>query len=143
VRISAVLLLIVSLAACNRATKNNDGVRQGVVDYLVSKGFDVPKAMTVTLTKVDMKGSQADATVAISPTGGDPKQGMTMRYLLEQKGDKWAVVGRPGGSDSPHDGAGAMPAAPAGSEPHGGGGVPGATGGAKMPSPDDLPPAKK
>ena len=137
------MLLIVSLAACDRATKNNnDAVRQGVVDYLVSKGFDVPKAMTVNVTKVDMKGSQADATVTISPTGGDPKQGMTMRYLLEQKGDKWAVVGRPGGSDSPHEGAGAMPPAPAGSEPHGGG-APAAPGGTKMPSPDDLPPAKK
>jgi hypothetical protein len=137
------MLLIVSLAACNRATKNNnDAVRQGVVDYLVSKGFDVPKAMTVTVTKVDMNGPQADATVQISPTGGDPKQGMTMRYRLEQKGEKWAVVGRPDSGGSPHEGAGAMPAAPAGSDPHGGG-APGATGGTKMPSPEDLPPAKK
>jgi hypothetical protein len=144
VRISAVLLLIVSLAACNRATKNNnDAVRQGVVDYLVSKGFDIPKAMTVTVTKVDMNGPQADATVAISPAGGDPKQGMTMVYRLEQKGEKWAVVGKPGGGDSPHEGANAMPAPPpGGSAPHGGG-APGAAGGTKMPSPDDLPPAKK
>src|SRR4051812_13261453 len=52
VRIPAVLLLIVSLAACSRAPKNNDAVRQGVVDYLVSKGFDVPKTMTVNVTNV-------------------------------------------------------------------------------------------
>jgi hypothetical protein len=140
VRISAVLLLIVSLAACNGAKKNNDAVRQGVVDYLTSKGFDIPKAMTVTVTNVEMKGDQADATVSITPTGGAPAQGMNMKYHLEQKGDKWAVVGRQDSGGSPH-GAGAVPAAPAGSEPHGGGMAPAPAG--KMPSPEDLPPAKK
>jgi hypothetical protein len=139
VRISAVLLVIVSLAACNRAKQaNNDAVRQGVVEYLTSKGFDVPKAMTVTISSVEMKGNEADATVSITPTGGDPKTGMTMRYRLEQKGDKWAVVGR---AESPHEGA-AMPKAVTGSEPHGGG-APAPSGSPKMPSPDDLPPAKK
>jgi hypothetical protein len=151
VRISAVLLLIVSLAACNNAKKSNDAVRQGVVDYLVSKGFDVPKQMTVAVTNLEMNGSQADATVSITPTGGNPAQGMSMKYHLEQKGDKWAVVGRQDSGASPHGGGGAPGAlappgatAPPGSEPHGGdphGGVaPGAT---KMPSPEDLPPAKK
>lgn len=138
VRIPAILLLIVSLAACNGAKKNNDAVRQGVVDYLVAKGFDIPKAMTVTVTNVDMKGSEADATVSISPTGGNPAQGMSMKYHLEQKGDKWAVVSRKDGGASQH-GAGGMP--PAG-EPHGGA-APGAPGATKMPSPEDLPPAKK
>jgi len=143
VRISAVLFLIVSLAACNGAKKNNDAVRQGVVDYLTSKGFDIPKAMTVTVTNVEMKGDQADASVSITPTGGAPSQGMNMKYHLEQKGDKWAVVGRQDAGGSPH-GAGAVPAAPAGSEPHGGGAVPApAPGASKMPSPEDLPPAKK
>ena len=134
------MLLIVSLAACNGAKKNNDAVRQGVVDYLTSKGFDIPKAMTVNVTNVEMKGDQADATVSITPTGGAPAQGMNMKYHLEQKGDKWAVVGRQDSGGSPH-GAGAMPAAPAGSEPHGGGMAPAPA--TKMPSPEDLPPAKK
>lgn len=143
-RISAVFLLIVSLAACNGAKKSNDAVRQGVVDYLTAKGFDIPKAMTVTVTNVEVKGDQADATVSITPTGGAPAQGMNMKYHLEQKGEKWAVVGRQDSSASPH-GAGGMPAAPAGSEPHGGGAAPmaGAPGATKMPSPEDLPPAKK
>jgi hypothetical protein len=142
VRILAVLLVIVSLAACNRVKQgnNDDAVRQGVVEYLTSKGFDIPKAMTVTVTKVEMKGKEADASVSITPTGGDPKQGMAMRYRLEQKGDKWAVVGRAESGGAPHDGA-AMPKAPAGSEAHGG--APGASGSPKMPSPEDLPPAKK
>jgi hypothetical protein len=143
VRISAVCLLIVSLGACNRATEtSNDAVRQGVVEYLTSKGFDIPKAMTVTVTKVEQKGKEADATVSITPTGGDTKQGMSMRYHLEQKGDKWAVVGRSESGGAPHEGA-AMPKAPAGSEPHGGAPGAGASGSPKMPSPEDLPPAKK
>jgi hypothetical protein len=62
---------------------------------------------------------------------------MTMRYHLEQKGDKWAVVGRAESGASPHGGAG-MPTAPAAADPHSG-----ATGSPKMPSPEDLPPAKK
>jgi hypothetical protein len=141
VRIAAVLLLIVSLAACNGAKKNNDAVRQGVVDYLTAKGFDIPKAMTVAVTNLEMKGDQADVTVSITPTGGAAAQGMNMKYHLEQKGDKWAVVARQDSGATPH-GAGAIPAAPAGSEPHGGGAPP-APGATKMPSPDDLPPAKK
>jgi hypothetical protein len=138
VRISAVLLLIVSLAACNGARKNNnDAVRQGVVEYLQSKGFDVPKAMTVSLKNVEMKGDdQADASVTITPTGGNEAQGMAMKYHLEAKGGKWVVVGRAG-----DHGAGAMPQTPAGAEPHGGAAP--APGASKMPSPDDLPPAKK
>jgi hypothetical protein len=142
VRIPAVLLLIVSLAACNGARKNNDAVRQGVVDYLVAKGFDIPKAMTVSMTNLEVKGDQADATVSISPSGGNPAQGMSMKYHLEQKGGKWVVVGRKDSAESPH-GGGAMPAAPEGSNPHGGGAMPPAPGATKMPAPEDLPPAKK
>jgi hypothetical protein len=132
------LLVIVSLAACNRAKQgnNNDAVRQGVVEYLTSKGFDIPKAMTVTVTNVEVKGTVADATVSIAPTGGDPKQGMAMRYRLEQKGEKWAVVGRSESGGAPHEGAGMAKEMPAG-------GAHAPTGSTKMPSPDDLPPAKK
>jgi hypothetical protein len=145
VRISAILLLIVSLAACNGAKKNDDAVRQGVIEYLQSKGFDVPKAMTVAVKSVETKGDQADAMVTITPAGGNEAQGMSMKYHLEQKGEKWTVVGRADAAGSPH-GGGAMPTAPAGADPHGGmGAAPGspAPGGSKMPSPEDLPPAKK
>lgn len=140
------LLVIASLAACNRAPKeaSNDAVRQGVVEYLAGKGF--PKDMNVTVTKVETRGKEADATVSMSAPGGDAKSGMTMRYRLEQKGDKWTVVGRSETGGGAHEGAGTLKA-PAGSEPHAGApGAPGAAppgGSPKMPSPDDLPPAKK
>lgn len=147
VRIWAVLLLIVSVAACNRAPQSNqnDAVRQGVVEYLTAKGFDIPKAMTVTVNSVELKGKEADASVTIAPTGGDAKQGMSMRYRLEQKGEKWAVVGRSESGGAPHEGA-AMPKGMTGGEAHGQPGAPGApapSGSPNMPSPHDLPPAKK
>lgn len=111
------------------------------MEYLQSKGFDVPKAMTVSLKNVDTKGDQADATVTITPAGGSEQQGMAMRYHLEQKGDKWVVTGRADAAGSPHGGEVMPPAAPGSENPHGG--APPAPGGSKMPSPDDLPPAKK
>lgn len=119
-------------------------MRQGVVEYLQSKGFDVPKTMTVSLKKVDMTGNdQADATVSITPAGGNEAQGMSMKYHLEQKGGKWVVTGRSDAGGAGH-GAGAVPQAPAGGNPHGDMGAPSsAPGGSKMPSPEDLPPAKK
>jgi len=139
--------LIASLAACNGARKNNDdAVRQGVVEYLQSKGFDVPKAMTVSLKSVDRTGDdQADATVTITPTGGNEAQGMSMKYHLEQKGGKWTVVGKADAAGAPHGGGAMPPAAPGAENPHGGGmgAAPAAPGSSKMPAPDSLPPAKK
>jgi hypothetical protein len=138
VRIPAVLLLIVSLAACNSAKKNNDAVRQGVIDYLAQKGLNV-QGMDVAITNLELNGSQADATVSMTPKGGTTAQGMSMKYHLEEKGGKWAVVGRQDAGSSPHGGGAAMPPAGAPADnPHGG-----APPAAKMPSPEDLPPAKK
>ncbi len=113
------------------------------MEYLQSKGFDVPKAMTVSLKKVDRTGDdQADATVSITPTGGSEAQGMSMKYHLEQKGGKWVVVGRAEGTQ--HGGGAMPPAAPGAENPHGGGmGASPAPGSSKMPSPEELPPAKK
>jgi hypothetical protein len=145
VRISAVLFLSLALAACNSAKKNNDAVRQGVIDYLAQKGLNV-QGMDVAISNLDMKGNQADATVNITPKGGNASQGMSMKYHLEERDNKWAVVGRQDTGASPHGGG--MPPAGAAS-PHGGGAMPPAAPGAapsapgKMPSPEDLPPAKK
>jgi hypothetical protein len=149
VRLSAVLLLALSLAACNSASKNNDAVRQGVIDYLAQRGLNV-QGMDVSITNLERNGSQADATVSIVPKGGDKAQGMSMKYHLEQHDNKWTVVGKQSAGSSPH-GSGTMPPATPGAEnPHGGAMPPGAPpagaapgGAGKMPSPEDLPPAKK
>ena len=145
-RIPAILLLIVSLAACNSAKKSNDAVRQGVIDYLTQRGLNV-QGMDVAITNLEMNGSQADATVSMTPKGGAAGSGMSMKYHLEEKSGKWAVVGRQDTGASPHGGGAMPPAAGGGDNPHGGG-APASPHGAgapagKMPSPEDLPPAKK
>jgi hypothetical protein len=151
VRILVVLSLALSLAACHRSARNDEAVRQGVIDYLAQKGLNV-QGMNVAVTNLNRNGNQADATVSITPKGGNPSQGMSMQYQLEQRGDKWTVTGRKEAGGAPH-GGGAMPPGmesphgggmPGAENPHGGGMPPAASGpGSKMPSPEDLPPVKK
>jgi hypothetical protein len=140
VRIVSALFLILGLAACNRSGQNNDAVRQGVMDHLSAAGLNMA-GMDVTLVSVQMNGNQADASVSITAKGANAAQGMQMKYHLEQKDNKWVVVGR---QDSSQHGAGAV--APGAANPHAGGtagGAMGAPAGGKMPSPEDLPPATK
>jgi hypothetical protein len=154
VRIAPILLLILSLTACNRGTPSNDAMRQGVVEHLAKVGLNVA-GMNVTVTSAQVNGNQADATVQITPKGGNPGAGMAMKYHLEQQGGKWVVTGRQDagtphggrpatGAPNPH-GEGAMPggAMPPAANPHGGAGMGAPAGGGGMPSPEDLPPAKK
>jgi hypothetical protein len=137
VRIAVTLLLALTLAACNRGSVNNEAIRQGVIDHLNEAGLNVA-AMDLTLTSVQVNGSDADATVSMVPKE-QPGAGMSMKYHLQHKDNKWVVVGRQDTGGAPH-GGGMAPAAP---NPHGGGApVPGA-GGTRMPSPEDLPPAGK
>ena len=145
VRTSAIVLLALFLAACNRGLQNNEAVRQGIVDRMAQKGVT---GVDVSITSVKFNGNEADAVAAIKPKGGNPAAGMSIPYHLQQQGGKWVVIGGPGGGGSPHGGA-AMP----GANPHGGtmspaGPIPPPdaappAGAGKMPSPEDLPPAKK
>jgi hypothetical protein len=149
VRISAVLVLILSLTACNHGVQSDDAVRQGVIDHLTeaqAKNNLNLAAMDVVVKAVQYSGNDADAAVSITPKGANPAAGMSINYHLTQQGSKWVVVGRqdphgavaaPGG-DNPHGGG----AVPDPSNPHGGMAAP-AGGGTKMPSPDDLPPTGK
>ena len=147
VRTAGIVLLLLSLAACNRGTQNTAAIRQGVIDHLAKVGLSVT-AMDVSVSKVDFAGNEADATVAITPKGGNPAQGMSMKYHLKQEGGQWQVTGRQDVGGSPHGAGAAMPGA---ANPHTGGAMPGgATGGAapaggggKMPSPESLPPTGK
>lgn len=136
-RIIATLLVILSLAACNRGSKNADAVRQGIIDHLNTKAALNVAGLDVAMSSVEFDGGKAKATVTIRPKGGSAEQAMSMSYELEQQNNKWVVVGRQEPGGMPH-GGGATP--PAGASPHGAeGGAPGG----KMPSPEDLPPAGK
>lgn len=141
VRIASLLLVLLSLAACNRGTQSKDAVRRGVLDYLASKGLNMG-GMNVDVTSVQFTGDRAEASVSITAKGVQGG-GMNPVYILEQKDGKWAVTGRkdtPG--EAPHGGGAMMPGA---ANPHGGAMPPAPDGGAgaRMPSPNDLPPAKK
>jgi hypothetical protein len=139
---------MLSLAACHRGLESKDAVRQGMIDYLSGKGFNMP-GMSVDVTSVQFNGSQADAVISIAPKGAPAGSGMTMPYKLEQKGGKWVVIASTGGR---HPGA-SMP--PGVANPHGGGAPMGGEnphGGAtpapagenpNLPSPSELPPVQK
>jgi hypothetical protein len=135
---AALVLFLLSLAACNRGLKSDDALRQAVIDHLAKGNFNV-SGMDVRLTKVERQGSQADVTASIAPKGGDPSTGMSMAYHLEEQGNQWVVTGRQSSGSSPHGGM-TPPEAP---NPHGGGAVAPPGGTSKMPSPEDLPPAGK
>ena len=111
------------------------------MDRLAQAGMNVA-GMDVTVTSVQISGNQADAAVSISPKGGNAAQGMQIKYHLEQKDNKWMVVGR---QDAGGHGGQAIPGAaiPGMGEPHAGGAISTPGAGGKMPAPEDLPPAGK
>jgi hypothetical protein len=135
VRIITTLLLTLCLAGCNRSSQSKDAVRQGIVDHLQARQFNMAK-MDLDLTSVQFNGAHADATVSVYAKGTTAAQGMSMKYQLEQQGGKWVVVGRNDAGGAPHGGAVATPggAMPGAESPHGG---------SMMPAPGDLPPAGK
>lgn len=113
------LILVVLLTACNKAPHSNAAIRQAVIDHL-NKGSGLNLSQVdIDVTNVAYEGeNKAIATVFFRPKS-NPDQGMTMNYTLESKGNKWAVVKRPGlagpaGAGNPH---GAMEG---GASPHGG-----------------------
>ncbi len=137
VRIAAVLLLVMGLAACNRGAQNTEAVRQGVVDHLAKANMPVD----VSVTSVQFQGDRADANVDITPKGNaSPGMAMKFVYHLQKQGNRWVVVGSGDAAGSPHGGA-AMPGATP--NPHGGGMPAAGDSGGKMPAPEDLPPAGK
>ena len=137
-RIVSTLLLTFCLAGCHRGAENNDAVRQGVLDYLATKGMTAA-SMDINLVSVKFDGNAADALVSFAAKGTGAGQ-MQIQYHLEQADGKWKVVGR---QDAGQHGGGQVPpgAGAAGADPHGGGGMAAPGAGGKMPSPEDLPPA--
>lgn len=152
-RLLSPLLLIVCLAGCQHSGANNtEAVRQAVIDHLAKGSYNV-SGMDIAVASVKYNGEQADATVSVTAKGQTGAPPMTLPYHLERQSGKWVVVGLAKGSHgtaadpnasstNPHGGT--MPPAAGGADnPHGGMAPAPAGGGAAMPSPHDLPPAKK
>lgn len=94
---------VLLLAGCNRGLDTKEAVRQGVVDYLSARSNLNISSMSVDVVAVAFRGDEADATVSIRPKDGDAGSGMSMRYTLEKKGNRWVVKGKGSG----HAGSGA------------------------------------
>ncbi len=91
--------------------------------------------MDVDIVNVEFHGDKADAQVEIRPKGATHGAGMQMRYGLEARDGRWVVVSH---ADSAGAHGGAIPGS---ANPHAGTPPPDSGAGAKMPSPQDLPPA--
>jgi hypothetical protein len=128
------VLACLALAGCHHNLQNEDAVKQGVMDYLSTRqGLNV-SSMNITVGSIIYRENECDATVNFAPKDSSAAQGMSIRYTLEKKGDRWVVKPRPGGGN-PHEGMGA--------NPHSGMGMPAATGtgtGALPPGHPTIPP---
>jgi len=109
VRNLAALLLLLALAGCSRDIRNEQAVRQAVIDYLSSRpGLNIG-SMNVDVTSVIFRKDEADATVSFVPKGSSASAGMTIRYVLELKGNRWVVKPRASSGNNPHGGTEANP----------------------------------
>ena len=141
VKLLALCFAVFALVGCNRGGKeNSDAVRQGVLDYLAGRSNLSLAAMNVQVTSVTFKGDQADAIVSFTPKGSPSGQGMSIRYALERRGDRWVVKQREDAGGLAHQGA-VIPNS--GANPHAGGAMPGAGAPSRMPGELPPPPEKK
>lgn len=79
-----------SLAACSKNIDTMDAVKQGVIAG-IPKDINMG-GMDVNVVAVSFRGKEADAVVAFAPKGGPPM--MNMKYVMERKGDVWAIKSR-------------------------------------------------
>jgi hypothetical protein len=99
------LAALVLLAACGRRMDTTEAVRQGVLDYLATRSNLNISAMNVDVTTVSFRKEEADATVSFTAKGSPAAKGMSIRYTLTRKGDKWVVKDKPEGGANPHGAA--------------------------------------
>jgi hypothetical protein len=111
------LLLLVAAPGCSRNLHTESAVRQGVLDHLASRDFNLA-SMDVALTNVIFRQDQADATISFAPKGSKGA-GMIMRYTLQLQGNHWVVKGMSDAGGSPHSGGMKAPQPGAGSLPPG------------------------
>jgi hypothetical protein len=96
--IAAFGLSIALLSGCKNDIKNDDAVRQGIMNYL-SKRPDL-LSMDVNVTSVAYRQNEATAIVKFQAKGNNsPGASMTMQYVMERKGSEWNVKGRAGATE--------------------------------------------
>jgi hypothetical protein len=106
------IVALLFLASCAKDIQNSEAVRQGVVDYLNQRSGEIGINMDnidVKVTNLSFEKDVARASVSFSAKGGPAGGGMSMSYVLDRKGDKWAVRGRQTNSANPHGAGQALP----------------------------------
>ena len=103
-------LALALVASCAKDIQTTEAVRQGILDDLQQRkaqtGVD-PALLDVNVSAVSFEKDQARANVSFSPKSAPGSGGMTMSYVLERQGAKWAVKGRQVGAANPHGAQGA------------------------------------
>jgi hypothetical protein len=112
----APLVAVMLLAGCAKDIQTTDAVRQAIFEYLQARSADMGIDMNnidVKVTSVSFEQDVARASVAFVPKNGPEGAGMSMNYVLDRKGTKWAVRGRQSDPANPHGGGQALPGTPA------------------------------
>jgi hypothetical protein len=81
------------LAGCGNGLRSKEKVQQAILERLQARsGLDL-NSVDVTVTSVSFERNLAYATVAFHPKGDSRvASGMVMKYTLEDRGNKWAVI---------------------------------------------------
>jgi hypothetical protein len=89
----AVLVVAVLLSGCGNRIKSKEKVQEAIINRLQTRsGLDV-NSLDITTTSVTFDKNMAYATVAFHPKGDTSLNGgMTMKYTLESRDGKWAVI---------------------------------------------------
>ena len=89
----SLLCIVISMAACHKQTSQNDLIRDGIRQHLVSLKTINLSAMDINVTNVAINGNTAQAQVEYLPkTGAPPGAGMRVSYSMEKRDGQWFVV---------------------------------------------------
>src|ERR1700730_18753598 len=89
----SLLGIVISLAACHKVTSQNDLIRDGIRQHLVSLKTINLSAMDISLTSVAINGNTAQVQVEYLPkTGAPPGAGMKVAYSMEKRDGQWVVI---------------------------------------------------
>jgi len=103
--------LLAVFNGCKKQESDEDAVRSGINQHLVSLKTINLSAMNVNVMSVSIQGNQAQAQVEFRPkTGGPPGAGMQVAYTLAKQNGAWVVqTTQPFGGTIQHPGPGDTP----------------------------------
>lgn len=89
----ALLVVAALFSGCGNRIKTKEKVQEAIINRLQTRsGLDI-NSLDITTTSVTFDKNMAYATVAFHPKGdSNINGGMTMKYTLEARDGKWAVI---------------------------------------------------